>query len=302
MMVPPNFQPLSSTGLIPICDLQGMTFSGREGGLYPGGSNQPDAAYHQMGMDMAARVFPRDRNGHPDPLGRIVLLAVGMSNTGHYFDAFTRRLSAAHPLADGVVLVNAALEGKDLRDIASSGDPYWRYVDHRLKEAACSPAQVQAVWLMQARHGKGIRHGEGMAHIEKSASRFGQIYMVLSERFPQLSILLSAGREYGGYNPPGEGNPEPYAYYTGWAWKHLIEGKAAGTLPTPGASSGPWIGWSDYFWADGICPRSDGMTWETDDFQEDGVHPSPQGMDKAASLLLTFFTTSPYTTWLIRSS
>ncbi len=55
----------------------------------------------------------------------------------------------------------------------------------------------------------------------------------------------------------------------------------------------PWIGWGPYLWADGVNPRSDGISWPRRDYGNDSVHLSPAGVEKAAGLLLTFFKTSP---------
>ncbi len=55
----------------------------------------------------------------------------------------------------------------------------------------------------------------------------------------------------------------------------------------------PWIGWGPYLWADGVNPRSDGHFWLRTDYGKQDVHLSPSGVEKAASLLLTFFKTSP---------
>ncbi len=54
----------------------------------------------------------------------------------------------------------------------------------------------------------------------------------------------------------------------------------------------PWIGWGPYLWADGVNPRSDGIFWPRTDY-DDPVHLGPEGVEKAAALLLTFFKTAP---------
>ncbi len=54
----------------------------------------------------------------------------------------------------------------------------------------------------------------------------------------------------------------------------------------------PWIGWGPYLWADGVNPRSDGISWPRTDY-EDPVHLGPEGVEKAADLLLNFFKTAP---------
>ncbi len=49
-------------------------------------------------------------------------------------------------------------------------------------------------------------------------------------------------------------------------------------------------------WADGVTPRSDGLTWVQSDFVSDGTHPAISGRTKVANMLMDFFQSSPYTT------
>ncbi|CAN5780184.1 hypothetical protein BH20GEM1_BH20GEM1_17270 [soil metagenome] len=59
----------------------------------------------------------------------------------------------------------------------------------------------------------------------------------------------------------------------------------------------PWIGWGPYLWANGSEPRSDGLVWLREDYREDGLHLSAQGLSKAAGMLDAWFKVSPLTGW-----
>ena len=128
----------------------------------------------------------------------------------------------------------------------------------------------------------------------------------LRSRYPNLRLVFLATSTYGGYviKRIADWVKEPYRYEGGFVMKWLIQAQidqmaSGGTIVDEGAGDlnyntvAPWIGWGAYFWADGVNPRSDGHFWPRGDFEDVGVHLTLSGREKAASLLLTFFKTSP---------
>ena len=73
---------LSNETLPPLVDLgPGQTYKGKEGGLYPGGSNDRPAAHDAAGRKIARDIVPLDADGNPDPVnGKIVFIPVSVSN------------------------------------------------------------------------------------------------------------------------------------------------------------------------------------------------------------------------------
>jgi hypothetical protein len=53
------------------------------------------------------------------------------------------------------------------------------------------------------------------------------------------------------------------------------------------------MSWGPYLWADGLTPRSDGLTYACSDLEADFVHPAPGGARKVADQLKAFFVTDP---------
>jgi len=288
-------------GFTPIPDMGAATFAGMGGGLYGNGSNTIPTAHLEAGIDLAQQIQPLDANGDPDPQGDIVFLGVGMSNASLFWNGLrdsTQLFAQRNPC---MKMVSAAVGGKDINRFLDTTDNYWTTVAQRLSQSQVTAAQVQAVWFLQAQHINTIPPGMGIAHLDTMERKFLDAFVLLKERYPNLKQLYCSGRDYGGYSNPGQGNPEPYAYYTGWAFHRLVQRQLAGdpALAYDGPDARvPWLAWANYLWSDGANPNNDGLVWLCpEDYQNDGVHPNANGIGKGATRLFQFFRTEPTTTW-----
>ncbi|MGI8424057.1 MAG: ester cyclase [Chloroflexota bacterium] len=287
----------TTTGYVPLPDLSAGTYEGFEGGLYPGGSNRPPAAYAALGLERARHIVPRDDEGHPDPRGKIVLLSIGMSNTHMEYEAFKRLADADDRKHPRVVLVDGAQGSQAVDATIDSRAGFWAAVDHRLVRAGATPAHVQAVWLKQVTAVPREQFPDDARHLQVSLRK---VVGVLRQRFPNLQIVYLSSRIYAGYATTPL-SPEPSAYQSGFAMKWLIEEHIDATAGGGDAAERPWLAWGPYLWTDGLKGRSDGLIWECRDCAGDGTHPSATGVEKVAQQLLEFFTTDETATpWFTR--
>jgi hypothetical protein len=266
----------TSIGLVPLTDFAASRrYRGYRGGLYPNGRNRPSPAYLRLGMAASKRVRPID--------GKIVLLSIGMSNATQEFAEFKRRADE-DPLKDpAITIVDGAQGGQDAQKIRSPGAPYWSTVEARIRTAGALPAQVQAIWLKEARAGESKRF-PGDARALQSDLR--AVYRILRARFANLQLVYLSSRTYAGYAITSL-NPEPHAYDSGFAVRWLIQDRMAKRV------TGPWAGWGPYLWTDGLKGRRDGFAWSCEDVAQDGTHPSKVGAQKVAARLFEFFTNDP---------
>ncbi|MDP6641359.1 MAG: hypothetical protein QF381_02865 [Nitrososphaerales archaeon] len=283
----------TSTGLIPITEMNDELYRGKEGGLYPNG-NTPPVEFQNTGIETATDIQPLDTYGKPSITnGTIVLLSIGMSITSMEFLTF-RQLSLSDPLKNpNLVLVNGAIEGVGATSVANKNSTYWNAVENRLKINGVSVNQVQIVWLKEvSRSSKGFpEDAETLTELLKT------IVQVLKEKYPNISIVYISSRSYGGYTTNAA--LEPYSYQTGFSVKWLIESQINGDLdinydPMKGPVKAPLLRWGPYLWADGTTIRKDNnLSWQCFDYSDDGVHPSSSGLEKSGNLLLNFFQTDP---------
>ena len=287
----------TSTGLVPLNDLGAGTYNGAQGGLYPGGTNVRPDAHTAGGLAQATQIVPRDASGNPaapSAGGRIVFLSIGMSNCTQEFMRFVQ-IATADPLkAPAVIPVDGAQGGQTAAIIMDPSADFWTVVENRLAAANVTDAQVQAIWFKEA----DANPTNGWpAYANTLKSEFESILNLLHTKFPNARQCYVASRIYAGY-ATSTLNPEPYSYEQGFSCKWTIEDQIDGVAslnydPAHGAVAAPWVDWGTYNWADGLAPRSDGLTWACADFVSDGTHPSTSGREKVAQILLAFAHAEP---------
>lgn len=289
----------TSTGRIPLTDLGSGTYQGYTGGLYPGGSNVRPPAHDEAGIAIGQSIDRLDTSGVPGPGGRIVLLSIGMSNCFLEFRTFMEWVDGDPAFNHAVQLINGAQGGQVAELIADPAAAYWNYVDGQLAANGASPAQVQVVWLKNTNRNPTLGFP---AQTQELAQQLGTIVRNLKARFPNLKQIFVSSRSYGGYASIPL-SPEPYAYESAFAFQWLIGDQIAGVDslnfdPAAGPVEAPWIAWGPYLWADGLVPRSDGLTWSCGQFDAlDGIHPNPAGQNVVAAALRAFFLSDPATPW-----
>lgn len=297
-----NCNRTSVPGLDPLNDLATGTYAGYEGGLYPNGSDTLPPAHLRAGQTFSKEVAALDKNGNPSNSGKIVLVSVGMSNTLIETNGLIALAKNDSSLNPHLVIVNGAESGVTASAIVSNPSSYWSYVSTQLTNANVTAKQVEASWLKEA---DANPTGSNITYAAKLSSELVIILQMMLRQFPNLKLVYLSSRIYAGYASTTL-NPEPYAYASGFSVKWTVEKQVNGTISLNYNSSlgtvlAPWIAWGPYTWANGVIPRSDGLTWICSDFQSDGTHPSiPQGQMKVGRMLLNFFSTDPTTTpWFL---
>ena len=115
---------------------------------------------------------------------------------------------------------------------------------------------------------------------------------LLKTEFPNLTLTYVSSLQWVGYGTANIVEPSS-GYEMGFGVKWTIEDQIEGDPsinadPGLGPLRSPWIAWGPYTWADGLNPRSDGLTWECSDFRVDGYHSSESGSLKVGGMLLDF--------------
>ena len=212
--------PHDSLGLVPLPDLGIGTYKGEQGGLYPGGSDEPPAAHRSAGLRIARSIQPID--------GKIVLISTGMSNTHVESEVFAEALHKAAGVNPKVLFVDCAQGGGDGAVTANPDANYWRVAEKTLAAAGVTPQQVQVAWIKQT---IGNRSEEFPADARKVQAAMVATLHNLHDKYPNLKIAYLSTRIYAGY-AKSPLSPEPYAYEDGFGMKWLIADQISGQRGT----------------------------------------------------------------------
>ena len=310
----------TTPSLVPLTDMGASAYFGFPGGLYPGGNVMPQA-HADAGQAAAAAIEPLDVNGNPNPNGRYVLLTIGASNTmliscnTNVLEPCPSFTFVGQAIADpDVAMTNLAI----VRGAGARAE-FWEFpanraeydkVRDRLGALGLSEQQVQVVWAQFNTREPTTSLPDPDAQAPQLMRRMGNIMRTFGGRYPNLRLVFFSSSVYLGYvvmetlGDSTRHDREPAAYESAFAVKWLIQAQIdqmagggtvvdvrAGDLNYSGAA--PWIAWGPYLWADGVNPRSDGHFWSRADYASDEIHLTEAGREKAASLLLAFFKTSP---------
>jgi hypothetical protein len=283
--------------LVPINDLgAGYYLSSEQGGLYTGGSNVRPSGHDSSGVSLAQGIGPLDSNGNPSPTGKYVFISLGESVAQQPFIEFSSLANNDPSKNANLVIVNGATGGATAALLSAPNNNFWHVIaNDYLPNAGVTANQVVVAWFNDVNGGPSGTFPSDMTNLQANFETIAQNLLI---KFPNIKLAYFSSINYTGYsNGIKNLSNEPWSYETGFAVKNSIQDQINGNAnlnfdPTKGKVVAPWIDWGPYYWANGMLPRSDGLTWTCQDLNPDGTHPSdPVGRLKVATQLLNFLKT-----------
>jgi len=286
--------------LVPILDLGTGNYFGTEGGFYGNGSNTPPPQHESDGVALAEAIQPLDANGNPDHSGKYAFVAVGISTLLYEMEAFVPMATADAATNSHLVIVNGGEPTASATDFANLSSPFWTtLLNNMIPNAGITPNQVVAVMFEDIDVSPTGTYPSDMVQLQ---AEFETVAQNMLKQFPNVKLMYYASRAYSGYSGTfDKASPEPYAYEQGFAIQGALLDQINGSPslnynPANGPVTAPWLGYGPYTWANGLIARSDGLTYNCQDFLPDGRHPSKlYGAPKIAAQFLNFFKTDDTT-------
>lgn len=255
-----------------------------EGGLYPDGSNTDPDPHHSDGVAIAQGIQPID--------GKYVMISLGESASQQPFEQLITEAAADPEINSNLVLVDGAEGGATANYWALKSSVYWtELLDYSLPFAGVTPDQVVAAWVSDVNSATSASFPSDATTLQND---YESIAQNLLSFFPNIKMMFFSSINYTGYSVTST-LPEPQGYESAfgakWAIEDQIDGKPSLNYnPANGPVEAPWMGWSFYYWGNGLIPRSDGITWSCQDLNTDGLHPAnPWGHIKISQYLLDWF-------------
>jgi hypothetical protein len=294
----------------PISDLGTGTYLKQfEGGLYENGTNAVPLDHDTLVRVAAAQIIPRNSNGVAFSRGKIVFASLGVSYTkaiwcGQFTPCISNSFMDIAPSTNPALVYVDGSTSSPLEAWLPVSSPNWQTVIDHVKAAGASANQVQVVWMSYA---DSVALYPAPSLPDRAADAYAtERNLGIAIRnarvwFPQLKVIFLTSVYYQTHRCTT--TYEPYAYESGFSYKWLIQAQVnqertgivdsiAGDLSLGVA---PKLVWGSYMWADGIAPRLDGFTWNSEDvLAQSPCHPSPSGVTKTADLLLNFMRATPY--------
>ncbi len=300
--------PDTTTPLVDLMDLSTNTYEGYEGGLYPDGSNTDPDPHDSDGISIAQGIQPID--------GKIVMISIGESATQQAFENFIEQANADPEKNPNLQLVDGAQGGATGNSWTMKSSGFWvQLLDYSLPFADATPDEVQIAWVNDVNSQAGATFPSDAQELQGDYETIAQY---LLQKFQNMKMMFFSSINYTGYSQGVSTTlPEPQGYDSAWGAKWAIQDQINGTCSIAGQSGNclnynaangpvlaPWMGWSFYYWGNGLIPRSDGITWSCQDIKSDGLHPSvPLGEIKIGEYLLNWFKTSDLSTpWFVQSA
>lgn len=271
-----------------------------EGGLYPGGSNTDPDPHHTDGVAIAQGIQPIN--------GKYAIISIGESASQQPFEQFITSASADPERNSNLVIVDGAEGGATANTWASKSSVYWTdLIDYSLPFAGVTPDQVVAAWVSDVNSAQNCTNcfpGDA----QTLQNDYESIAQLLLQNFPNIKMMFFSSMNYSGYSTGVDPTlPEPQAYESAFGAKWAIADQINGNPnlnynPNNGPVLAPWMGWSFYYWSNGLIPRSDGISWSCQDLNSDGLHPAnPWGHVKISQYLLNWFKTADLSSpWFVQ--
>jgi hypothetical protein len=218
--------------------------------------------------------------------GVIGVVSLGMSNGQQEWGRFMLDAAGRNDLGPALRFANGAQGGVTMSMWANPNDNAWDFAEAAAAEAGIRSDQVRVLWLKMGSQLSDLGNGSLEQRVALERGWLNDILDRAGTVFPNVVQVYLSSRIYGGYELSSNHAEPQTGYDNGFAVQAVVADAVAGATSV-------WAAWGPYLWADGTSPRSDGLTWQCDDFASDGVHPSASGEAKVAGMLMDFFASEP---------